>query len=146
MKKIQSLANAIYKKHNTTNPFEIAKNLDYTVIKMDMPLALKGYTTKHNRIRFIYINTLHDDNTQRFTCLHELAHIFLKHDDNIIFNACHTQFTNSKEENAANLFATLITLKDYDLDDYKHLTTQQIACLVGIDEKYMNTALTVINS
>ncbi len=125
----------LYKKYGTVNPFDIAKEKGYIVLKKEMPDKLKGYTTTVNRITFIYINSIYDEVSQYYTCLHELGHIFCKHDSNIIFTSTRTFLVGSKYENEADSFATAMILHQHKDLDFSGLTLNQISCTTGITVK-----------
>ncbi|WP_138158741.1 ImmA/IrrE family metallo-endopeptidase [Peptoniphilus catoniae] len=132
--KIKKLAIKIYKKYGTTDPFIIARAKDYVVKKLDMPSRMKGYTFSLNRIKFIYINSNLTEQEQKITCLHELGHIFCKHDTNRIFTSLNTYFIANKLENEADLFMVAMLLNGLDKDCLKSFSIQQISNLLGVDK------------
>lgn len=135
-KEISRIAKKIYKEYGN-NPFLICQDKDYIVKLIDMPTSLKGYTTKANRINIIYINSKLDEKERKFTCLHELGHILLKHDDNILFNKKYTLNSGNKEENEANNFAVQMLLEDYSSEDLETLSINQIANLIGVEKNIL---------
>lgn len=140
--KLEKIINRINRLYGN-NPFKICKQKDILLQFIDMPSALKGYTTTKYRIKIIFLNTKNTEFENEFTCLHELGHIFLKHNDNILFNQTCTLHNGIKEELEADLFAISMILKKYTLDDFKGLSIKQISSLTGIDvinlEKYFQS-------
>lgn len=135
-KEISRIAKKVYKEYGN-NPFSICKEKDYIVKLIDMPASLKGYTTMTNRINIIYINSKLNEKERKFTCLHELGHILLKHDDNILFNKKYTLNSGNKEENEANNFAVQMLLEDYSREDLETLSINQIANLIGVEKNIL---------
>lgn len=135
--KIKALAIKTYNKYKTSDPFSICKQKGYEVIKIPMPLKLKGYTTEKNRIKFIYINNQYSYEEQYFTCVHELGHNICKHEDNILFNHLYTYHLSNREENEANIFAASFILAKYSEEQLEGLTITQISQMTGIDEKHL---------
>lgn len=135
--KINRIIKTIYKKYGT-NPFEICKEKDILLQFIDMPFTLKGYTTTKYRTKIIFLNSKNTEFENEFTCLHELGHIFLKHQDNILFNQTCTLHNNIKEETEANFFATSMILKKYDISSFAGLSIKQISFLTGIEEYSLN--------
>lgn len=133
-KEVIELANKIYKKFNTANPFNIADEIGFNVIYKDMPKKIKGYTLKQFRINLIFINENLTDIEKRNTLLHELGHIFCKHDTNRIFTSLKTDFVINKLENEADLFMVAMLLNGLDKDYLKSFSLEQISSLLGVDK------------
>ena len=131
------LANQTYKKFNTVDPFKIAYYLDYIVIFKDMPPKIRGYTLRKFRINIIYLNENLNDADIRNTLLHELGHIFCKHDENRIFTSLKTRFVTAKLENEADLFSVAMLLNTLDKEDLEKYTLKQISYKLGIEESKM---------
>ncbi len=74
--KIKEYVLRIVKKHDTTNPFEIAERKNIIVLFEDLGNTLGFYNT-YKRLKFIHINNKINENTQRFVCAHELDHAVL---------------------------------------------------------------------
>lgn len=131
VKKAQSLC----RQYGTTDPFRLCKEKDIVVLMQDMPRQLKGMTVTKKRIRFIYINSLLflQEKEREFVCGHELGHIFLGHDENVIFSKANTLKVQNKEENEADLFSTSILLDRYTMEDLKTMTVEQVHLLTGIE-------------
>lgn len=133
-KEIIDIANKIYRKFNTANPFKIAREMGYTIIFSDMPSKLKGYTLKIQRINLIYLNENLSENETRNTLLHELGHIFCKHDENRIFTSLNTHQVVSKLENEADLFFVSMLINTLEEDEIKRYDLKQLSYLLGVDE------------
>ncbi len=136
-------AKNLIKTYETTDPFLICDYKDYIVQRIPMPKNLKGYTTEYKRVKIICINSNYSEESQRFTCFHELGHILLGHDGNIFFDKKYTLKVSSKEENEANLFATACMLSSYP--HLKKLTIPELSDATGISGKYITTFLNFFN-
>lgn len=134
MERALKKARKIYKTCGTTNPFSIAEKKGYLVIEKNMPMELRGFTTKIFRIPVIFINDKYSYNDKEFTCLHEIGHIVCGHDDNAIFLLNNTSQVVNRYENEADDFACALRLLSFDLEDIKLLNIKQISALSGIDE------------
>lgn len=135
--KIIKLSKKLYKEFGN-NPYKICKEKGIIVDHVNLPLSLKGYTTKYRRVNIIFLNENNSEIDNVFTCYHELGHIFLGHNDNIVFNKTYTLDNGNREENEADFFATSMLLNEYNLDDFQDLTSMQLSNILGIDVAYIN--------
>lgn len=133
-KEIINLANEIYKKFNTADPFKIIENIDCSVIYKDMPKKIRGFTLKNFRINLIYINTCLNEIEMRNTLLHELGHIFCGHDGNRIFTSLKTHFVTAKLENEADLFYVAILMNLLEKEEIEGYSLEQISNRLGIEK------------
>lgn len=142
IKKAQSLC----RKYGTTDPFRICREKDIVVIDKEMPRQLKGLTVTKKRISFIYINSLIflSKEEREFVCGHELGHIFLCHEENVIFTKTNTLQVQNKEENEADLFSASILLERHNMDDLKAMTVEQVHLLTGIESWIIRAYMDVL--
>ncbi|MFB6585332.1 ImmA/IrrE family metallo-endopeptidase [Bacillus thuringiensis] len=127
----------IVKKHDTTNPFEIAKRKSIIVLFEDLENTLGFYNT-YKRFKFIHINNRIDETTQRFVCAHELGHALLHPKANTPFLRNKTFFSVDRLEIEANTFAVELLLPDEMISEYQdtNLSIQEIAEIYGIPESF----------
>ncbi|MED2488282.1 ImmA/IrrE family metallo-endopeptidase [Bacillus cereus] len=127
----------IVKKHDTTNPFEIAKRKNIIVLFEDLGNTLGFYNT-YKRFKFIHINNRIDETTQRFVCAHELGHALLHPKANTPFLRNKTFFSVDRLEVEANTFAVELLLPDVMISEYQdtNLSIQEIAEIYGIPESF----------
>lgn len=130
--RIKNIVEKTIKKYGH-DPFEICSMKDIIVKTMDMPNKLKGYTTTYRRIPIIFINSNLTYQQRKFVCLHELGHILLKHEDNILFKQTYTLDNGCKEEKEANYFAIQFMVNGLDKDELRCLNMQQFARVIGTD-------------
>lgn len=127
----------IAKKHETTNPFKIARQKDIIVLFENLGNTLGFYST-YKRFKFIHINNEIDEMTQRFVCAHELGHAVLHPKSNTPFLRNQTFFSVDRLEVEANTFAVELLLTDESIDTYKdtNLSIQEIAEIHGIPKGF----------
>ena len=70
-------ANALAKKFDTRNPFEICENMGIYIHYKDLGNALKAYYFYQSRIKNIIINSRSGMIVRRILCAHELGHAVL---------------------------------------------------------------------
>lgn len=98
------MVNALMKKYNTYDPFELASKMGIIVIREELG-TINGYYNKCYRQRFIHINHSLSDIEQYYICSHELAHAVLHKDINISFYKAFTHLNTDKIEKEADEFA-----------------------------------------
>lgn len=130
---IKEYALKIAEKHETTNPFEIARRKNIIVLFEDLGNTLGFYNT-YKRFKFIHINNTIDEVTQRFVCAHELGHALLHPKANTPFLRNQTFFSVDRLEIEANTFAVELLLTDEMISAYKdtRLSLQEVAEIYGV--------------
>ena len=113
---IQEKVRKLQKKYKTSNPFELANQLNIIVVYEDLG-AIKGYYNKYARQKFIHINNKLDSRNQNFTCAHELGHAIMHHLSNTPFLRNGTLFYVNKLEVEANQFAIDLLIDDIEFKD-----------------------------
>ncbi|PGD62992.1 ImmA/IrrE family metallo-endopeptidase [Bacillus wiedmannii] len=127
----------IIEKYKTTDPFEIAKQKNITVLYADLGNTLGFYNT-YKRFKFIHINNQIDEITQRFVCAHELGHAVLHPKANTPFLRNQTFFSVDRLEIEANTFAVELLLTDEMISTYEdtRLSIQEVAEIHGVPEGF----------
>ena len=120
----KALAAKLIKKHGTRDPFRIADELGFIVIRAPL-VDMRGFQQKAKRRKFIYINSNLDDRQQCLVCAHELGHHLMHRNMNRIFMDQSTQFVTQKYENEAHLFSLELLYSDEELAEY---ATHPISC------------------
>ncbi|KUH44909.1 hypothetical protein M2E15_4508 [Bacillus mycoides] len=130
---IKEYALKIAEKHETTNPFEIARRKNIIVLFEDLGNTLGFYNT-YKRFKFIHINNQIDEITQRFVCAHELGHAVLHPKANTPFLRNQTFFSVDRLEIEANTFAVELLLTDEMVSAYEdtRLSIQEVAEIHGV--------------
>lgn len=130
----------LIKKHKTRNPFEIAEHLGIIILYEKLG-SINGYFNTAFRQKFIHINENLSEHKQIFTAAHELGHAILHPKANTPFLKENTFLSVNKLEIEANRFAVNLLISDDDLEEYKHLTTEQLSKLFGCHEKLIHLRL-----
>ncbi|EOP36218.1 ImmA/IrrE family metallo-endopeptidase [Bacillus mycoides] len=130
---IKEYAIKIAEKHETTNPFKIARRKNIIVLFEDLGNTLGFYNT-YKRLKFIHINNQIDETTQRFVCAHELGHALLHPKANTPFLRNQTFFSVDRLEIEANTFAVELLLTDEMVSAYEDtcLSIQEVAEIHGV--------------
>lgn len=137
---IKKLVSCYKKKFNTSNPFEIARQLHIEVLIGDIGSrdGCYMYLKKH---KCIFLNESLDEHLRNFVMAHELGHAIMHPKQNCYFIRNNTFLLNSKIENEANKFAIELLISDEDIKENKDFTTKQIARLLGYDQKLIELRL-----
>ena len=134
---IKQKANSLARKYNSRNPLEIIKHLN--VILVYYPLEdVRGFYQYFQRNNIIYIDDELSENEQKVVCAHELGHMFLHKNSNALFMDTRTHFVTTKYENEANTFAAELLIPDSIILDNPGMTKNQIARIMGYEEKIMD--------
>ncbi|SFM40501.1 ImmA/IrrE family metallo-endopeptidase [Pelosinus propionicus] len=131
MRKEKMAAERIIKKYHTNCPFQIAREMGVD-IQFERLKDTLGYFNTYKRIKIIHINQELNEQDQRFTCAHELAHSVLHVAVNTPFLQRSTLFSVSKIEREANTFAVELLLPDSLFQQYTGTTLFALAEMCGV--------------
>ena len=135
MLSIKQTVDSLCHKHDTRDPFEIARQLG--IIVLYEPLgSIRGFYSRSKRQKFIHINHNLCSEQQRIVCAHELGHAVLHPDSNTPFLRSNTFFSVNKFEIEANRFMVQLLITDSQLLEYAQYgyTVSQLAQSAGIPE------------
>lgn len=145
MDDIKKLANKIARRYRSRNPFEIIKGMNVILVYADLE-GVRGFYQYFQRNHIIYIDNALSDHKQRFVCAHELGHLFLHKKVNAIFMDTHTFMNHNRFEKEANRFAIELLLPDELLAEYNNYTAEQLARILGYQQKIIELKLDAIAS
>lgn len=128
---IKGLAEKICKKHNSRDPFEIARQRNIIVVYEPLG-SVRGYYSKSLRQKFIHINQELERQQALFTCGHELGHSILHPNTNTPFLRASTLFSVNRLEIQANLFAACMIYSDEELYPFLNRPICDAALYMGI--------------
>ena len=111
---LKRIAESLVRKHKTRDPFRIAKDRGYIVIRCPLR-GIRGFYQHLQRRYIIYISDTLPEPEARFVCAHELGHIMLHRGDNRIFADKNTYFQTNRQEMEASRFALDLLYDDEDL-------------------------------
>lgn len=129
--KQKRMAESLVRKYKTRDPFRIAEELGYVIIRSPLK-GIRGFYQKINRRHVIYVSSELNDQEARFVCAHEIAHVLLHQGHNRIFTDINTYFVVDKLEIEANRFAVDLLYDDDDLDFFLDHPIQLAANYMGI--------------
>ena len=92
----KALANRVAAQHGTRDPFRIAEELGFIVIRAPL-VEMRGLRQYVKRRTIVYVNACLDEPQQRLVCAHELGHHFLHRGLNRLFmdrNTCCLLYTS----------------------------------------------------
>lgn len=140
MKTPSQVARHLITKHETRNPFQIAK--ERKAILVTAPLVdVRGFYQHFKRQNIIYIDQSLTDRQKEFVCAHELGHMMMHRNSNAIFMDTRTFFVTNKYENEANEFAVHLLIPDEAILEHREFTTGQLARLFGYEEALIRLRL-----
>lgn len=114
---IAKKVNALIKKYDTRDPFNLCENLQINIRYADLGTALNAYYFYQSRIKSIVINSRCSTIVQRILCAHELGHAVL-HKELAAMHGFHEPelFDSSiPTEYEANIFAAELMVRDEEL-------------------------------
>lgn len=142
--KIQDIVSFYVKKYQTTNPFQVARNLNILYQEGDLGEYSGCYMFLKNH-RYIFLNNNLNENEKRFVMAHELGHAILHKKQNCYFIRNKTLLLNAKIEKEANLFASYLLLPDSDVELFKEnqYTLDEISSISGLDRRIVEIRLMI---
>lgn len=132
----REVAIEIADRHNTNNPFEIARERDIRILYVSMKTTF-GFYVRYRRIQHIILNDELSEGMQRFVCAHELGHSILHANLNVPKLTKYTMFSRDKFEMQANTFAVELLLPDGFLREYADCSIYQLAASVGVPKEFI---------
>ena len=104
-------------RHDTSDPYRIAKELNCSVYFLDLPSTVNGFWKRTLRRRTIAINKNLPEWQQAAVLCHELGHIVC-HGRYTAFSMRNVSYSNTRIEREADEFATYLMAYRYNLDEY----------------------------
>ena len=134
---IKKKANALVRKYNTRNPFEIAKHLNLILVIIPLSGNTRGFYQYFQRNNIIYIDESLPESEQALVLAHELGHMLLHRKTNALFLDTRTHLKTYCYEKEANTFAAELLIPDSLILEHPGYTKSQLARLAGYDEMIM---------
>lgn len=125
------MAESLVRKYKTRDPFRIAKDLGFVVVRTPLQ-GIRGFYQYVKRCYVIYIDAALNDHDARFVCAHEIGHALMHRGLNRIFMDSHTYFQTNRYEIDANRFAVDLLYDDDDLRDLLEHPVQLAADCMGV--------------
>lgn len=137
------IADSLVQKHNTRDPFRIASDLGYVVIRTPMQ-GIRGFCQRMKRRQVIYIDSNLPESDARFVCAHEIGHALMHRGSNRIFMDTNTYFLINRQEIEASHFAVDLLYDDEDLRFFLEHPIQLAADCMGVSTALAEYRLRVI--
>lgn len=131
---IDRLCHSIIRKHETSDPFQLAKELGVHIEYDDIG-SIKGYYCCMNRIPLIVLNKDLDENLAKLVCAHELGHDRLHRNLAVLSPLRDVGFNNpARHEMEANRFAANILVPENEFMEFASFgySDEQIASALNI--------------
>ena len=125
------IADSLVRKYRTRDPFRIAQDLGFVVLRPPMQ-GIRGFYQYIKRCYVIYIDSALDERDAWFVCAHEIGHALMHRGFNRIFLDSHTYFPTNRYEIDANHFAVDLLYDDDDLRDFLEYPVQLAADCMGV--------------
>ena len=134
---IKAKAQSIIRRYKTRDPFQIARAMG--VILLFVPLkAVNGFYNYYKRNHIIYINEDLCEQEQRQTLVHELGHMILHKNTNVIYLNTATCLTTQKLEKEADIFGAELLISDEDIaGNLADHTISSLSALLGVKERHI---------
>jgi len=125
------IVESLVRKCKTRDPFRIAQELGYVVIRTPMK-GIRGFYQRLKKQHVIYIDCDLSEQEARFVCAHEIGHAQLHRGHNRIFTDTNTYFAVNRQEIEANRFAVDLLYDDEDLRFFADYPIQLAADYMGV--------------
>ena len=137
------IAESLVRKYRTRDPFRIARELGYVIVRCPLK-GIRGFYQCLKRRHVIYIDCELPDQESRFVCAHELGHVLMHRGHNRIFTDTNTYFAVDRQEIEANRFALDLLYDDDDLRFFLDYPIQLAADHMGVSVELAESRLRAI--
>jgi Zn-dependent peptidase ImmA (M78 family) len=106
----------LVKRHGTSNPYIIARDLNIEIIPFDLPMAIRGFLLRVLRHRMIFINESLTETQQLIVLCHELGHAKLHSNYGYYVRPNMVYYVPNKYEYQANEYALNLLMYSHNID------------------------------
>ena len=131
---IKRIADNLANKFHTRDPFKIAEELHYVIVRSPL-VGIRGFYLFSNKRHSICIDANLSEYEARFVCAHEIGHSILHKKSNRVFRDMHTHLSPAREEKEADRFAVNLLFDDEQLADYLEHPIQIAADFMGVSRQ-----------
>lgn len=137
---IKRIVNALKKKYDSSDPFEIARQLkvEYIIGPLGSRSGCYMYLKRH---RCIFLNEELSEHEMKLVMAHELGHAVLHRTQNCYFIRHKTLLSGDRFEVEANKFAMELLIPDESISDYAECTIDQLSLVYGYHQKLIELRL-----
>ena len=137
---IKDIVSHLIKKHNTSDPFELADALKIAVYYEELG-SINGYYNNPLRMKQIHINSSLNEHDAKYTCAHELGHAIMHPNASTPFLRSKTLLSVDKLEIEANTFAVNLLISDETITENRNYTVEQLSRLLGYNQELISLRL-----
>lgn len=136
MQNMDTVISKIIDVYHTTSPYEICENMGIIILYQDLPQKVRGFYIRYDEVYVIILNEEIDEDEALVVLAHELGHIILHGDTNIMRIAFYTELCTSRYEREADLFAVELLLRhcDFHLEDCEGFSAEEISRMTHIPQ------------
>ena len=106
----------LVKKYATHNPYELSKDLNITVMSLELPSSVRGFTVRVLRRKYIVLNAALPEHGKKVVLCHEIGHARLHPASGYYYTLTGTYFIKSRKEAEANEYAAYVLSYSSDVD------------------------------
>ena len=128
--KQKRIAESLVRKYKTRDPFRIAKELGYVVVRTSLR-EIRGFWHHTQRQHIIFVDDSLPEPVARFVCAHEIGHVLMHRGYNRIYMDSNTYFSTHRHEIEADRFAVNLLYDDDDLRFFVNYPIQLAADYMG---------------
>lgn len=128
--KQKRIAESLVRKYKTRDPFRIARELGYLVVRTSLR-EIRGFWHHTQRQHIIFIDDTLPEPAARFVCAHEIGHVLMHRGYNRIYMDSNTYFPTNRQEIEADRFAVDLLYDDDDLRFFADYPIQLAADHMG---------------
>lgn len=128
--KQKRIAESLVRKCKTRDPFRIAQELGYVVMRVPLT-GIRGFYQRLKKRHVIYIDSDLPEQEARFVCAHEIGHVLMHRGYNRIYMDSNTYFPTNRQEIEADRFAVDLLYDDDDLRFFTDYPIQLAADYMG---------------
>lgn len=128
--KQKRIAESLVRKYKTRDPFRIAKELGYVVVRTSLQ-EIRGFWHHTQRQHIIFVDDALPEPVARFVCAHEIGHVLMHRGYNRIYMDSNTYFPTNRQEIEADHFAVDLLYDDDDLRFFADYPIQLAADYMG---------------
>lgn len=135
----KKMAKNLISQYATRDPLELCEIMGINIVFCDLPKTVNGFFTTIRKHNIIYINQELYEDEQKEVCAHELGHIMLHPQCNLLFMMDNTLFVTQKFEIEADLFASYLLIDEQDFAQALEYgqTEENISRILGVSKRFV---------
>ena len=142
MKKIEERVRMLTEQYGCADPMRLCELMGITVLQLELPDSVNGFTVTMEGHRFIVLNRSLDYYCRKITAAHELGHIILHGCTNTVRLSANTGFCINRYEREADCFAAhlLLAQESGGLEGLETVTSEDLSLLTHMPKSMIENA------